>query len=146
MPTSISSESQFQSFVDKDSLTVVDFYADWCGPCKAIAPEYEKLSLLHPQVSFLKVNVDSLASISSKYSVHAMPTFLFFRKGSVIDKVVGADINKVKQLVSLHASSSFSSGGRVLGTGKPAGSSDKDASQYFFLFLGLFIVYLWWNQ
>lgn len=61
MAQEVSSESQFNSAIASGKLTVVDFYADWCGPCKAIAPEFERLSnSLGTSVQCLKVNVDKL--------------------------------------------------------------------------------------
>ncbi|KAJ3192286.1 Cytoplasmic thioredoxin isoenzyme 2 [Irineochytrium annulatum] len=115
-------------YASPTGLTVVDFNATWCGPCKAIAPRFDQLSERHPGVNFLKVDVDEQSGIAGTYSVRAMPTFLFFKNGSKVDEVVGADIGKVESLVqSLGKGSSASSfpsgGGRVLGSGRSVGSS-----------------------
>ena len=93
--------SEFDSIIKKPSLTVVDFYADWCGPCKQIAPKFEQLSTKFPSVNFVKVNVDEAKEIASKYSVRAMPTFLFFKNGTKVNEVVGADIYKVESIIAI---------------------------------------------
>jgi thioredoxin 1 len=59
MVAQITSEKQFKDLISSSKLTLVDWYADWCGPCKAIAPEFESMSKSHPQVQFCKVNVDT---------------------------------------------------------------------------------------
>ena len=70
-------------------IVVVDFTATWCGPCKMIAPIYEELSMKHPQLVFLKVDVDDMHEICNEWDVHAMPTFIFIKDGKAVDKVVG---------------------------------------------------------
>ncbi|KAJ3354232.1 Hsp90 cochaperone [Entophlyctis luteolus] len=99
----IHSENEFSNYVSSSKLTVVDFTATWCGPCKAIAPRFESLSAQYSNVNFLKVDVDEMRSIASSHSITAMPTFVFFKNGETLDKVVGADINKVEQLLSVFA-------------------------------------------
>jgi thioredoxin 1 len=64
---------------------VVDFYADWCPPCRAIAPVFSELADKHSangQLAFAKVNVDHVDNVASRYGVSAMPTFLFFQNGA----------------------------------------------------------------
>ncbi|RKO99709.1 hypothetical protein CXG81DRAFT_5965, partial [Caulochytrium protostelioides] len=95
----IGSSAEFNALVASPSLTVVDFHAQWCGPCKVIAPRFQALAakgLAHAQ--FAKVDVDACADIAQAHSVTAMPTFVFFRHGAEIDRVVGADIGRVERL------------------------------------------------
>ena len=83
--------SNFESTVTKGSVpVVVDFWAPWCGPCKAIAPILEELaSELDDAVKICKVNVESNSEIASKYDIRAIPTILIFKDGAVTDTVVG---------------------------------------------------------
>ncbi|KAJ5338174.1 hypothetical protein N7452_004902 [Penicillium brevicompactum] len=70
---------------------VVDFFATWCGPCKAISPAIEKLSEANTAVAFYKVDVDQLAAIAADNGVSAMPTFHFRKGGEKVGEVKGAN-------------------------------------------------------
>ena len=72
MPTVITSYDD----IPMNKKVIIDFYADWCGPCKRIAPEFEKLAEKYTDVVFLKVNVDNSEKLSEFYSVSALPTFV----------------------------------------------------------------------
>jgi len=77
----INSAAEFDALLKSHAHTVVDFYADWCPPCRAIAPIFSKLADEHASkglLAFAKVNVDHVKDIASRYSVSAMPTFVFF--------------------------------------------------------------------
>ncbi|KAJ3123090.1 Hsp90 cochaperone, partial [Physocladia obscura] len=99
----IHSEDEFSKYVNNSKLTLVDFTATWCGPCKAVAPRFEALSSEYGNVNFLKVDVDDQKSIAATYEVSAMPTFMFFKNGEQLDQVVGADIAKVEQLLKTYS-------------------------------------------
>tara|TARA_B100001027_G_scaffold24157_2_gene14223 strand:- start:4247 stop:4564 length:318 start_codon:yes stop_codon:yes gene_type:complete len=83
--------SNFESTVTNGSVPViVDFWAPWCGPCKAIAPILDELSIeLGDSVKICKVNIDNNSEIASKYEIRAIPTILIFKDGAVADTVVG---------------------------------------------------------
>ena len=83
--------SNFESTVTEGSIPlVVDFWAPWCGPCKAIAPILEEIAIeLGESVKICKVNVDNNSEIASKYEIRAIPTILIFKDGAVTDTVVG---------------------------------------------------------
>ena len=83
-------------------LVVLDFYADWCGPCKKLAPVLDDLALQTAssnKVVFLKCDVDASRELAQKYSVKSMPTILFFRNGKKVDSIVGADVPALKEKV-----------------------------------------------
>jgi len=105
----VDSDDQFDSIIQSsgDKIVAVDFYADWCGPCKFISPRFEQLSSQYPNITFLKVNVDSLRRTSTKCGIEAMPTFQFFKNNSKIEEFRGADPSRLesvlKKLASLSA-------------------------------------------
>jgi len=99
--------SQFQNEVlDQKGLVLVDFYADWCGPCKMTSPILEELSNEVKEVKFVKINVDENPELASQYNVFSIPTFLIFKDGKIIHQFVGArgkdgflaEIEKAKNL------------------------------------------------
>ncbi|KAM7210916.1 Thioredoxin-like fold [Rhypophila decipiens] len=74
----------FTTLLASNDSVVIDFYADWCGPCRAIAPIFASLSEAHStpgKLAFAKVNADDAKDIVAKYDVHGLPSFLIFRKG-----------------------------------------------------------------
>ncbi len=85
-------DSNFQTDVlDSDKLTIVDFWAEWCGPCRAIGPVIEELSKEYAgRVNVGKVNVDNNPDISVKYGITSIPAILFIKGGQVVDKQIGA--------------------------------------------------------
>ena len=86
-------------------IVLVDFYAQWCGPCKMTGPIVEQLAEEMKEVKFVKVDVDQNQELSSQYQVFSIPTFLIFKDGQVVNQFVGAlgkegflsEINKVTQ-------------------------------------------------
>lgn len=85
-------DANFQSSVlDSDKLTVVDFWAEWCGPCRAIGPVIEELSQQYNgKINVGKVNVDHNPNVSVNYGITSIPAILFIKGGKVVDKQIGA--------------------------------------------------------
>ena len=82
--------SNFEKQIAKDGLTLVDFWAEWCGPCKSMHPIFTRLAKKYEHVSFARVNVDTNQNIAMKFGVQSIPTFIMFRNGTPIDKMIGA--------------------------------------------------------
>ncbi|GAA5848520.1 hypothetical protein JCM3766R1_005674 [Sporobolomyces carnicolor] len=82
---------------------VVDAYATWCGPCKAIAPVFDNLAKSADWVKFVRFDVDKLPAIAQKYKVTAMPTFFAIQSGKVVGDLKGADPAGLNRLVYTHA-------------------------------------------
>ena len=84
-------DANFEEVVlNSDKPVLVDFWAEWCGPCRAIAPIIDELGDdFQEKASIGKVNVDSESDISAEYGITSIPTLLFFKGGQVVDKHVG---------------------------------------------------------
>ena len=100
------SDANFQSeVIDSGKLTVVDLWAEWCGPCKMMNPIIEELSAEYEGRAVIgKLNVDENSEVPTNYSVRGIPTFLIFKGGVLQDKVVGAQTkealkNKIEALL-----------------------------------------------
>ena len=96
MATKNITDENFETEVLKASkLTLVDFWAEWCGPCKLIGPIIDELSEDFAETAIIgKINVDEAGSLSSKYGIRNIPTLLFIKNGEVLDKHVGAASKK----------------------------------------------------
>ncbi|VDN98535.1 unnamed protein product [Rodentolepis nana] len=99
----ISDEKEFEDLVKGDKLVVCDFYATWCGPCKALAPKLEALAKEKTSVVFVKVDVDEMEDLAQKHEVSAMPTLIVFKRGAPVGRFIGADIEKVKAAIAEHS-------------------------------------------
>jgi thioredoxin 1 len=85
-------DTNFQEkVIASDKLTIVDFWAEWCGPCRAIGPVIEELSKEYDgRINVGKVNVDHNPQLSVKYGITSIPAILFIKGDKVVDKLVGA--------------------------------------------------------
>lgn len=80
----------FQDTVDSDTPVLVDFWAEWCGPCRMVAPTLDQLADEREDVRIAKLNVDHNQELAMKYQVSSIPTFLLFQNGEVKDRAMGA--------------------------------------------------------
>ncbi|KAI0066639.1 thioredoxin-like protein [Artomyces pyxidatus] len=89
----IMSAEEFHKAINSDKVTIVEFWATWCGPSKAILPTFENLSneAHNSDIEFYKVDVDDQCDISQDQGIRALPTFVAFKKGQKIREVVGAN-------------------------------------------------------
>ncbi|KAG4090968.1 thioredoxin-domain-containing protein [Neocallimastix lanati (nom. inval.)] len=117
----IKSEVEYNKYVSQGKLTVVDFFAEWCGPCKAIAPRFEALSNNFRNANFLKVNIDEMNSLASGLSVSSIPTFIFYKSGKTLHRITGANYNELESTIKKYYTKEGgmpTTGGHVLGSGK----------------------------
>ena len=80
--------NEFDEIV-KSGLTLVDFFADWCGPCKMLGPVLEKFDEEYPNVEFVKVNVDDNMDLAEKFQIMSIPTVYIFKDGEVVSVMNG---------------------------------------------------------
>ena len=97
----ISTLDDFHALVKSESpkLVVVDFFAEWCGPCKRVAPQYAQLAEIHSKTAcFVKVDVDASPELSSFGRISAMPTFQVYKEGKIADSTTGANVVKLEAM------------------------------------------------
>ena len=74
----------------KEGITLVDFWAEWCGPCKMLGPVLEKVAEELPNVKIAKLNVDENPVMSAKFGIRSIPTMITFKDGEMVDSIMGA--------------------------------------------------------
>ena len=84
----IKTNDEFQIFINNEYV-LIDFYADWCGPCKMLSPVIENIASSRDNIKVAKVNVDELNDIARSYSVMSIPTLILFKNGTMVDKKIG---------------------------------------------------------
>ncbi|KAK3233426.1 hypothetical protein CYMTET_56272 [Cymbomonas tetramitiformis] len=97
-------QGDYDEFIRKAAedkrLVLVDFYANWCPPCKKLAPGYAKLSEEFLEPLFLKVDVDQSKDVSKSCGIKCMPTVLAYSDGKVVEKLEGATLNKIQDVIT----------------------------------------------
>ena len=82
-------ESNFDQVRNNEGISLIDFYADWCGPCRMVAPTIEELAAERDDVVVAKVNVDNSPELAVRFGVSSIPTILVFRGGELVSRAVG---------------------------------------------------------
>jgi thioredoxin 2 len=99
-PVKVSQDDFERTVLEADGTVLVDFYADWCGPCKVVAPVVDELAHAHVgKLLVAKVDSDQAPQISMELGIRGIPTLILFRGGAEIGRVVGADVRGVRELV-----------------------------------------------
>ncbi len=86
----LNNENFKSEILDREGIAIVDFYADWCGPCKMMAPTIDKIAEENPELNVAKVNVDLDGELAQRYGVMSIPTIVIFKDGKEINRSVGA--------------------------------------------------------
>ncbi|MBW4637900.1 MAG: thioredoxin [Gloeocapsa sp. UFS-A4-WI-NPMV-4B04] len=89
----MATKQQFNNFEEllsgSDLPLLVDFYADWCGPCQMMAPIIEQVNAQMQQLRVVKIDTDKYPEIASKHHIHALPTLVLFKQGKPVDRIEG---------------------------------------------------------
>jgi thioredoxin 1 len=104
-------DANFEDEVEKsDQLTIVDFWATWCGPCRMVAPILDQLATDYEgKVKITKLDVDANIKTGSRFNVRSIPTMLFFKGGKVVDQIIGAVPRaNIEQKVQQHSAQAHS--------------------------------------
>ena len=119
MSTTDITSSQFEETVLADGIVLVDFWADWCGPCKSFAPVYEKVSEKYPAVTFAKVDTEAEQQLSGQLGIRSIPTIMAFRDGvqlfsqpgamgeeslnELVSQIEKLDMDEIRKEIEAHA-------------------------------------------
>ena len=85
----ITSKDQFDEAVKSGNLTIVDFWAVWCGPCRVLKPLLHKIAGEHPEIQLLTVDVDTNQELAAQYDINSIPAVFMFKNWEIVDNFVG---------------------------------------------------------
>ncbi len=89
MPIYNVTNESFEKIKESGAKVLIDFYADWCGPCKMVSPILNELEKENPELVIAKINVDELTSLAVSYGIQSIPTLLVMEKGEIVNKAIG---------------------------------------------------------
>jgi thioredoxin 2 len=105
-PVKVTEEDFGKTVLESELPVLVDFYADWCQPCKVVAPVVDEIAREHQgKLLVAKVDSDHAPRISMQYGIRGIPTLILYRGGAELGRVVGADGNGIRELVKQHLAS-----------------------------------------
>ena len=78
-----------QKILNQNGIALVDFYADWCGPCKLMTPVIDEIAKEHPDITVAKINVDENEKLAAEYNILSIPTIIIFKNGTEFSRAVG---------------------------------------------------------
>jgi len=82
-------DANFAEIVDAKDITVIDFFAEWCGPCKMLTPVIENIAKNNNDITVGKIDIDANRTITNQYGIRSVPTIVFMKNGILADKLVG---------------------------------------------------------
>jgi len=127
----IHSDAEFKTLINDKPVVLVDFYKSWCPPCNAILPYYSELADKYKTITFAKVNMEKVPSLSKRLEVTASPTFILFKNKVEVDRLRGADPRSLDKMVTENAPKADPSG-----AGEASSASQSDISLLEYLEMG----------
>lgn len=102
MVKEIGSEDEFREILKNNEVVIVDWSASWCGPCKKIAPEYEKLSNEFKSISFFKIDCDNeeFSGLMTDFKIKSIPTFQIWKNKKLLSSFSGADLKPIVDYIN----------------------------------------------
>lgn len=93
------SDNDFNDIITSNKLVVVDFFATWCGPCRALSPYIDELATNHHNILFAKANIDETSAMANELDVKSLPCVIIFENGKEINRVVGFNKAKLQAII-----------------------------------------------
>ena len=91
----------FENVIKVQKLVIIDFYADWCGPCKMLSPVIANMAKEFPNINFYKVNVDRESVLARKMNIQSIPTVMFYKQGQLVNQFTGyKNPQEIKTIIS----------------------------------------------
>jgi thioredoxin 1 len=97
----LTSVERFHKIIKKHKYVFVDICAEWCGPCKKIAPKIESLALEYNNIKFVTIDCDEFPKLCKSLEVRSLPTFILFEEGYITNTIVGANIEEVVKILEM---------------------------------------------